>query len=114
MAELVLKEPERTRRADRQAPLLEVKDLRTHFFLAQGIVRAVDGVDLVVQRGQTVGIVGESGCGKSVMARSILRIVPPPGRVVDGQILFDYEAGEARLSSSAIGAPVDRIDLAKL
>jgi oligopeptide/dipeptide ABC transporter ATP-binding protein len=69
-------------------PLLEVKNLKTHFYLDQGIVKAVDGVDFTVMRGQTVGIVGESGCGKSVMARSILRIVPPPGRIVEGQILF--------------------------
>ncbi len=94
MAELV-RDDERagaqTERAGGRPLLLEVKDLKTHFFLAQGIVRAVDGVDLTVQRGQTVGIVGESGCGKSVMARSILRIVPPPGRVVGGEMLFDHE-----------------------
>ncbi len=93
MADMVLAERRREQaaRAQSQPLLLEVKDLKTHFFLAQGIVRAVDGVDLTVQRGQTVGLVGESGCGKSVMARTILRIVPPPGRVVDGQILFDHE-----------------------
>ncbi len=68
--------------------LLEVNNLKTHFFLDQGVVRAVDGVDFTVRRGQTVGIVGESGCGKSVMARSILCIVPTPGRIVEGQILF--------------------------
>lgn len=70
------------------APLLEVRNLKTHFMLDQGLVRAVDGVDFTVKRGQTVGLVGESGCGKSVMARSILRIVPYPGQIVDGQILF--------------------------
>jgi oligopeptide/dipeptide ABC transporter ATP-binding protein len=68
--------------------LLEVKNLKTHFFLDQGIVQAVDGVDFSVLRGQTVGLVGESGCGKSVLARSILRIVPPPGQIVEGEILF--------------------------
>ncbi|RME57842.1 MAG: ABC transporter ATP-binding protein [Caldilineae bacterium] len=68
--------------------LLEVKGLKTHFFLQQGIVRAVEGVDFTVHRGQTVGVVGESGCGKSVMARSVMAIVPTPGRVVEGQILF--------------------------
>jgi oligopeptide/dipeptide ABC transporter ATP-binding protein len=72
-------------------PLLEVKNLKTHFFLDQGTVQAVDGVDFTVLRGQTVGIVGESGCGKSVMARSILRIVPPPGKIVEGQILFHQQ-----------------------
>lgn len=72
-------------------PLLEVKGLKTQFHLDQGIVKAVDGVDFTVLRGQTVGIVGESGCGKSVMARSILRIVPPPGRITEGQILFHQD-----------------------
>ena len=61
------------------AALLEVRDLKTHFFTDEGIVRAVDGVNLSLKRGQTLCVVGESGCGKSVTARSILRIVPPPG-----------------------------------
>ncbi|MCC6165656.1 MAG: ABC transporter ATP-binding protein [Caldilineaceae bacterium] len=103
-----------TAQTDHRPPLLEVKDLKTHFFLAQGIVRAVDGVDLTVLRGQTVGLVGESGCGKSVMARSLLRIVPPPGRVVGGQILLHQGLdGE----TSSFGAPAgagEVIDLAKL
>jgi oligopeptide/dipeptide ABC transporter ATP-binding protein len=68
--------------------LLQVNNLRTHFFLDQGIVRAVDGVDFTVHRGETLGLVGESGCGKSVMARSILRIVPSSGRIVEGELLF--------------------------
>jgi ABC-type dipeptide/oligopeptide/nickel transport system ATPase component len=71
-----------------RSPLLEISGLKTHFFLEQGIVRAVDGVSITVYRGQTVGVVGESGCGKSVMARSILRIEPPPDHIVEGQILF--------------------------
>jgi peptide/nickel transport system ATP-binding protein len=71
--------------------LLEVKNLHTHFRLTQGLVKAVDGVDFTVMRGQTVGIVGESGCGKSVMARSIMRIVPPPGEIVEGEILFHHD-----------------------
>jgi peptide/nickel transport system ATP-binding protein len=66
--------------------LLEVKDLKTYFFLEEGTVRAVDGVDMVIRRGQALGVVGESGCGKSVTARSILRIVPRPGRIVQGEI----------------------------
>ncbi|MBN1312606.1 MAG: ABC transporter ATP-binding protein [Anaerolineae bacterium] len=68
--------------------LLEVKNLKTHFFLDEGTVRALDGVDFVIKRGQTLGVVGESGCGKSVTARSILRIVPQPGRIVDGEIML--------------------------
>ncbi len=66
--------------------LLEVKDLKTYFFLDEGTVRAIDGVDFSLSRGRTLGVVGESGCGKSVTARSILRIVPRPGRIVNGEI----------------------------
>ena len=68
-------------------PILEVKGLQTHFETERGVVRAVDGVDLRVSAGRTVGVVGESGCGKSVLALSILRLVPsPPGRIVGGEI----------------------------
>jgi oligopeptide/dipeptide ABC transporter ATP-binding protein len=66
--------------------LLEVKNLKTYFFLDEGTARAVDGVDFDMRYGQTLGVVGESGCGKSVTARSILRIVPKPGRIVEGDI----------------------------
>jgi peptide/nickel transport system ATP-binding protein len=68
--------------------LLEVKNLKTYFPLRQGIVRSVDGVSFTIKRGQTLGIVGESGCGKSVTAQSILRIIPPPGKIVGGEILL--------------------------
>ena len=70
------------------APLLEVSGLRTHFVLDEGVVASVDGVDLTVRRGRTLCVVGESGCGKSVTARSILRLVEPPGRIVDGTITW--------------------------
>jgi oligopeptide/dipeptide ABC transporter ATP-binding protein len=71
-------------------PLLEVKGLKTHFFTDEGVLPSVDGVSFHVDPGETVGIVGESGCGKSVTAMSILRLIPqPPGRIVDGQILFN-------------------------
>ena len=69
-------------------PLLSVRDLRTHFFTSEGIVRAVDGASFDVYPGRTLGIVGESGCGKTVTAMSILRIVERPGRIVEGEILF--------------------------
>jgi peptide/nickel transport system ATP-binding protein len=72
------------------APLLELKDLKTYFYTAEGVARAVDGVSFQVRRGETLGVVGESGCGKSVTALSILRLIPePPGRIVGGQILFE-------------------------
>jgi peptide/nickel transport system ATP-binding protein len=69
--------------------VLEIEDLRTHFFTAGGVVRAVDGVSYEVRNGETLGVVGESGCGKSVTALSILRLVAdPPGRIVSGAIRF--------------------------
>ena len=67
-------------------PILSVRDLRTQFFGPEGVVRAVDGVDFDVFEGRTLGVVGESGCGKSVTARSLLRIVDRPGRVVGGSV----------------------------
>jgi oligopeptide/dipeptide ABC transporter ATP-binding protein len=76
-------------------PVLEVKDLRVHFLLDEGVVRAVDGVSFDVEAGQVVGIVGESGCGKSVTMKAVLQIVEPPGRVVGGQILWRRDAGSA-------------------
>ena len=68
--------------------LVEIKDLHTYFFLAEGVARAVDGVDLTIKRGQTLGVVGESGCGKSITSLSLLQLVPPPGKIVGGEILF--------------------------
>ena len=71
-------------------PILQLNDLKTHFFSREGVVRAVDGVSYHLNRGETLGVVGESGCGKSVTALSILRLIPdPPGRIVGGQILFE-------------------------
>lgn len=72
-----------------ERPILEVKDLKTYFFLETGMVRAVDGVTFSLNRGRTLGIVGESGCGKSITSMSIMRLIPsPPGRIVGGQILL--------------------------
>ena len=70
--------------------LLNIEGLQTHFFTEAGTVRAVDGVSLMVRKGETLGIVGESGCGKSVTALSILRLIPnPPGKIVGGRILLE-------------------------
>ncbi|MCG8641748.1 MAG: ABC transporter ATP-binding protein [Desulfobacterales bacterium] len=70
--------------------LLEVKGLKTHFFTDEGVSPAVDGVDYQVRKGETLGIVGESGCGKSVTALSIMGLIPnPPGKIVGGAIRFD-------------------------
>ncbi len=73
-------------------PILEIKGLKTHFFTYNGVVRAVDGIDLTVNRNEVVGIVGETGCGKSVTVRSTMGLVPEPGRIVAGRILLDNES----------------------
>ena len=70
-------------------PLLEVRDLKTYFFTEDGVVQAVDGVDFEVQPGEILGLVGESGCGKSVTSFSILRLIDDPGRTVGGEIYFE-------------------------
>lgn len=70
--------------------LLTVNNLKTHFYMASGIVKAVDGVSFTLDKGQIMGIVGESGCGKSVTASSLIRLLPPKiGRIVDGEIIFE-------------------------
>lgn len=69
---------------------LKIENLHTHFFSSQGVAKAVDGVSYELEKGKVIGVVGESGCGKSVTAQSVMRIVPsPPGRIVKGRILFD-------------------------
>ncbi len=73
-------------------PLLQVKDLRTYFYTEEGVVKAVDGVTYDVAEGETLALVGESGCGKSISALSILRLIPiPPGRIVSGEVIFENE-----------------------
>ena len=84
-------------------PILEVRDLRTYFFPEEGTVKAVDGAAFDVYPRKTLGIVGESGCGKSVTARSILRIVERPGRIVNGSILLRRDGEEA-------GTDLSRLD----
>jgi peptide/nickel transport system ATP-binding protein/oligopeptide transport system ATP-binding protein len=71
------------------AHLLEVRNLQTHFPTRAGLVRAVDGVSFHLDRGELLGLVGESGCGKSMTALSVMRLISPPGKIVNGEILFD-------------------------
>jgi peptide/nickel transport system ATP-binding protein len=80
------------------APILSVRDLKTYFFPDEGIVKAVDGATFDLLPRTTLGIVGESGCGKSVTARSVLRIVERPGRIVGGSILLRTDGGEVDLA----------------
>ncbi len=79
--------------------LLQIENLETHFFLDEGVLQAVSGVSLNIGKHKTLGVIGESGCGKSVMAQSILQIVPPPGRIVEGNIRFSPDgAGEVDIA----------------
>ena len=68
--------------------LAEIKNLHTYFYLAEGVVRAVDGVDLTIKAGRTLGIVGESGCGKSITALSLMQLVLSPGKIEEGEITY--------------------------
>ncbi len=89
--------------------LLDVRNLKTYFYLDEGTVRAVDGVSFDIQRGAVLGVVGESGCGKSVLARSIMRIVRPPGQTFEGEILY-HRPPDGEIP----GAGSDTIDLVEL
>jgi oligopeptide/dipeptide ABC transporter ATP-binding protein len=89
--------------------LVEFKDLHTYFYLAEGVARAVDGVDLTLQRGKTLGVVGESGCGKSITSLSLLQLVPSPGKIVGGEILF-YKP----VNHNGDGETVDMINITAL
>ena len=81
--------------------LIEIKNLKTHFFTEQGVVKAVNGVSLQVQRGKTLCVVGESGCGKSVTARSILQLVDKPGEIVEGEIRY-YRGSDDSIDLAAM------------
>lgn len=89
--------------------IVEMKDLKTYFYLAEGVVKAVDGVDLRVKRGKTLGIVGESGCGKSITSMSLMRLVPVPGKIVGGEIIL-YRT----LERSDNGELTDVVNITKL
>jgi oligopeptide/dipeptide ABC transporter ATP-binding protein len=78
-------------------PLLEVKDLRIHFLTDEGVVKAVDGVDLTIERGKTLCLVGESGCGKSVTSRAFLKIIRSPGKIVGGEMLYHMTHGPQKI-----------------
>jgi len=85
-------------------PLLEIKNLKTHFFTDDGVVQAVDGVSFSIGKGETLAVVGESGCGKSITAFSTMRLIPsPPGKIVDGEILF-HQNGSGALDLTKIDA----------
>ncbi len=75
------------------SPLIEVDGLKTWFYTEEGVIRSVDGVDFVIEQEKTLGMVGESGCGKSVTALSIMHLVQPPGRIVEGKILLHRKSG---------------------
>jgi oligopeptide/dipeptide ABC transporter ATP-binding protein len=84
-------------------PILEIKNLKTQFFLDRGIVKAVDGVNLTLGRKRTLGLVGESGCGKSITAMSIMRLIKsPPGKIVEGQILLHRNSGDQVIDVAAL------------
>jgi ABC-type dipeptide/oligopeptide/nickel transport system ATPase component len=68
--------------------LLEMRNLKLHFFTGEGVVKAVDGASYAIRQGKTLCVVGESGCGKSVAARAILQIVHRPGKIIDGEIIY--------------------------
>ena len=88
-------------------PVLEIENLKTHFFLRAGVVKAVDGVSLTVARGEVLGLVGESGSGKTVTGFSILGLVDPPGRIVEGSIRLcgDELVGRPDARAAALPRP---------
>ena len=85
-------------------PLLKVKDLNIHFFTDEGVVKAADGVDLIIERGKTLCLVGESGCGKSVTSRSFLNIIPSPGKIVSGQMLYRQQLPDGTTTTIDLAA----------
>ena len=89
-------------------PLLEVRDLCTYFYLTEGVVRAVDGVNFTVHKGRALGVVGESGCGKSVTARSIMNMIKLPGKTVNGEVIYHREERQGA------GSAVEEVEILKL
>jgi peptide/nickel transport system ATP-binding protein len=95
-------------------PILSVRDLKTYFFQDEGVTKAVDGVSFDVYLGKTLGIVGESGCGKTVAAKSILRIVEKPGRIIKGKILLKPLNRGNNGNNSVLNEEYEAIDLTRL
>ncbi len=93
--------PETEKQKPNGEPLLAIDNLKTHFFLDEGTVRAVDGVTLTIPRGKTVGIVGESGCGKSITAFSVLRLISHPGKIVEGSVVLNTDGRPRVLTDMA-------------
>ncbi len=91
-------------------PLVEVKDLRVEFDVRAGIVKAVDGFSMTINRGQTLGVIGESGCGKSMTARAILQMIPRPGKIVGGEILYHRRVMADRQSEMAEIIKITELD----
>ena len=90
------------------AKLIEVKNLKTNFYTIGGVVRAVNGVDFIIEREKTLGVVGESGCGKSVTALSIMRLIQPPGMIDEGEILFHQNGKVLDLTKLNAKGPIMR------
>jgi oligopeptide/dipeptide ABC transporter ATP-binding protein len=94
--------------ADTNEPLVEVKNLHVEFDVRAGVVKAVDGLTMTINRGKTLGVIGESGCGKSVTARAILNMIPKPGKITNGEIIY-----HRRVSKNGHGQMDDILDLTK-
>ena len=98
---------------DNENALIEVKNLKTYFYLDEGLVKAVDGADFVIERGKTLGVVGESGCGKSVTARSIMRILAKSAKIVEGEIIFHHRTRDIH-TGEKISQQTETLDLTQL
>ena len=94
---------------EKQKPILSVNGLKVHFFTDEGTVKAVEGASFDVLAGRTLGIVGESGCGKSVATRSLLRLVDSPGKIVDGEIIYRGDANKKEINITSLKTSVSHI-----